>query len=469
MVLERWRLGAATVFCAALSVCLVACEDEHAPYFVETPDELDGGEYEEEGEEDAEEALDAAAEMDSSLAARHDAGRDADARDARADATQTRDTGAADTGHGHPGDAQQPTLEAGSPAPPDGGAPPPEAGMPPPDGGLPRPPDAGPLPPPEGGMPPHGGHDAGAPPPDAGPTLDAGQPAQDASAPDAGDAAAALDASYDAGIGQASAVDGGACTLTANTYASAVTNAAGCRLLVRDASACAAARVAQGLSGFWLKFSCRVTLNVTTNGASQVVIASADNLPDYKSNYFTAGDACYEVYNGAIRNPNNIAEMALTLQFPRSPTLSHTPFSGAIVGLALNGVGIFGNFAAPTDDIYMEAQTFDRCGAHPQMHGMYHYHSEPYSISNDDANFIGVLRDGYPVYGRREMDGSYPSNLDNYGGHTASTPDSPTPVYHYHLSEQTQTDMTKSTYGQKQWFLTKGAYRGAPGACMGCN
>ena len=46
------------------------------------------------------------------------------------------------------------------------------------------------------------------------------------------------------------------------------------------------------------------------------------------------------------------------------------------------------------DDIYQEAKTFDRCGGHPEGTGVYHYHSEPYAISYDDDNFIGVMRDG---------------------------------------------------------------------------
>src|SRR2546425_7606510 len=51
---------------------------------------------------------------------------------------------------------------------------------------------------------------------------------------------------------------------------------------------------------------------------------------------------------------------------------------------SLNGVPIFGNFAAPGDDIYVEAKSFDRCGGHPQMSGEYHNHGEPYSLSYDD-------------------------------------------------------------------------------------
>ena len=52
---------------------------------------------------------------------------------------------------------------------------------------------------------------------------------------------------------------------------------------------------------------------------------------------------------------------------------------------------------------------------------------------------IGVLLDGYPVYGRRDPDQSLPT-LDAFGGHTGFTVDSPsTAVYHHHLNEQTST------------------------------
>jgi hypothetical protein len=153
------------------------------------------------------------------------------------------------------------------------------------------------------------------------------------------------------------------------------------------------------------------------------------------------------------------------MTFPATPNASGSKMRGAIVGVALNGVPIFGNFAAPGDDIYQEILTFDRCAGHPQQTGVYHYHSEPLSLTYDDANLVGVLLDGYPVYGRHDADGSLPT-LDANGGHTGTTAESPsTPVYHYHVNEQTSTG--PRTGGEKQWFLTTGTYHGAPGTCAG--
>lgn len=258
-----------------------------------------------------------------------------------------------------------------------------------------------------------------------------------------------------------------ACALAESTTPTDEVNPAGCHVLGRDASACEDARAAQGLSGFWLAFSCRVTLTKTSDGGASVVKAESDGQPDYRSNYFPAGDACHEDYTGAIQNPNQIAAKSYSVEFPLSPDTTSSKMMGAVVGMAVNGVPIFANFAAPGDDIYQEAMTFDRCGGHPQMSGAYHYHSEPYAITYDDANLVGVLRDGYPLYGRKDADGTYPQ-LDEFGGHTGTTPDSPdTPVYHYHVNEQTSTN--PMTAGEKQWFLTTGTYRGTPAACSTCN
>ncbi len=262
------------------------------------------------------------------------------------------------------------------------------------------------------------------------------------------------DASSDAGGDAAT----NACTLTANTLATAtVTN--GCALLTRDTSSCAEARRAQGLSGAWLKFSCRVTLTNMPAGATPFVLAASDSRPDYLSNYFPANDPCYTPFVPRQMNPNRIAARQTLVRVPTTTNMTATRQGLGPIGVAVNGVAIFNNQAAPGDDIFREADTFDRCAAHPAPDSTYHYHSEPYAISSDDANLIGVLKDGYFLYGRRDMDGTMPT-LDASGGHVGMTADYANPVYHYHVNEQTST--AAGTLGQRQWFLTTGTYRGVP-------
>ena len=265
----------------------------------------------------------------------------------------------------------------------------------------------------------------------------------------------------DAGVVDSGTIDAG-CVLTQATTPTTATSNSGCAVLTRDTSSCRAQRLDAGVSGFWLQFSCRVVL--TSDGST--VLAKTDSLPDHLSNYFPDSNACHETYTAAIQNPNSIAAQSLLVHFPLAPTMTAEGMHSAVVGLALDGVALFGNFAAPGDDIFKEAATFDRCGGHPQMTGQYHYHSEPLAISSDDGLLIGALRDGYPMYGRRDADGTFPT-LDSYGGHVGLTADSPSAVrYHYHVNQQTSTAST--SLGQMQWFLTTGNYRGTPASCASC-
>ena len=273
-----------------------------------------------------------------------------------------------------------------------------------------------------------------------------------------GDAGGSVTA--DGGALEGGTVDGGGadassgCTLGAATTPTAKVTG-GCAALARDTSACAAQRASQGLSGAWLKLSCRVTLTKMAT----YVLAESDSMPDYKSNYFPAGDACYEAYTTTFPDPNKIVAQKVALKIPLTPTTAGQAMGLGPVGMAINGVAIFDNQAAPGDDIYKESGSFDRCQGHPARGGAYHYHSEPFAISSDDANLIGVLRDGYFVYGRRDADASLPT-LDGHGGHTGTTSDSPGPVYHYHVNVQTST--TPGTAGQTVGFLTTGTYEGSP-------
>jgi hypothetical protein len=249
-----------------------------------------------------------------------------------------------------------------------------------------------------------------------------------------------------------------ACPLGTNT--TVVSTNAGCSLLSRDASSCKAARQAAGLSGFWLSFSCRVSL--TSDGT--YVTVKADSQPDYASSYFN-GTACHIDPTGTP-NPNHLIPQAITMIVPLSPTDATQNMTLGVVGVAANGVAIFDNQAAPGDDIYSEVATFDPCQGHPTPTNIYHYHTEPYALTYDDSRFVGVLRDGIPVYGRRDIDNTIPP-LDVSGGHTGPTPDSTTPVYHYHVNQQTSTNPKSS--GQSAWFITTGNYHGQAGGCTGCN
>ena len=252
------------------------------------------------------------------------------------------------------------------------------------------------------------------------------------------------------------------CPYTVNTEATSVVASNGCVVRARDTSSCRAAREAQGITGAWLKFSCRVTLTKITVNNQPFVQLSSDNRPDYKSLYYGSGDACYEADNTrSFPDPNNIAAQSIVMAAPLNPTTGNgtRPVPGSGIGMAIDGIELFSDYAAPGDDIYQEAGSFDRCQGHPQNSGVYHHHAEPYSITQDDDALVGVMRDGYFVYGRKDPDGSGPGEQSGglsapYYGHVGVTVDSPsTPVFHYHVHYET--NGTESEY-----FITPQTYYG---------
>ena len=93
---------------------------------------------------------------------------------------------------------------------------------------------------------------------------------------------------------------------------------------------------------------------------------------------------------------------------------------------------------------------------------MYHYHIEPTYLTNkfnDDA-FLGLLADGFPVYGPME-DGEMITNddLDEYHGHIHETADFPNGIYHYHITSEDPYINGNGYYGTPgnitRWFEIK--------------
>lgn len=114
-------------------------------------------------------------------------------------------------------------------------------------------------------------------------------------------------------------------------------------------------------------------------------------------------------------------------------THASTPL-GAI-GVAINGVPLFNQYAGPNQPLTDEITSFDQYWGHPTGTSIYHYHAEPTYLTATKGKeaLMGFLLDGFPVYGPEE-NGAAVTGLDVYHGHTGATVDYPNGIYHYHIT-----------------------------------
>ncbi len=179
------------------------------------------------------------------------------------------------------------------------------------------------------------------------------------------------------------------------------------------------------------------------------LVVTSDSLPDHGSPYFR--DTRYESYRyeatqGARprfrQSPGVIEARQMVFRIPLEPQVlqgppMRTPMGP--MGVALNGVPFFNQYAGGGAPLSHEAVSFDQYNGHPSPDGMYHYHVEPYALTHRfgrDA-LLGFLLDGHPVYGPLE-NGRMVSNadLDECHGHAHATRDYPDGVYHYHTTAE---------------------------------
>jgi hypothetical protein len=174
------------------------------------------------------------------------------------------------------------------------------------------------------------------------------------------------------------------------------------------------------------------------------VVIKATGLPDHKSPYYknTQWEATKWVNDtrpGFAANPSKIAAQSYTFKIPLHPasaaTKTETPLGP--IGVSLNGVPFFNQYAAGRSPLGMEIVSFDLYGGHPAQADNYHYHVEPtWLTTNKGADaLLGFLLDGFPVYGPKEGGVTITNaNLDAYHGHTTVTADFPAGIYHYHIT-----------------------------------
>ncbi|MEP5340415.1 MAG: YHYH protein [Algibacter sp.] len=175
------------------------------------------------------------------------------------------------------------------------------------------------------------------------------------------------------------------------------------------------------------------------------VTFTTPDLPNHTSPYYDEANPLYEAYNGTNpqwnKNPNEIATQnvvfTITLNPEEASVKEATPLGP--IGVSRNGVVFFNQYAGPDEPLTNEINSFDQWLGHPTGGDMYHYHIEPTYLTEtfgEDA-FLGLLADGFPVYGPVENGKTITnSDLDDYHGHISVTADFPDGIYHYHITSQ---------------------------------
>ncbi len=175
------------------------------------------------------------------------------------------------------------------------------------------------------------------------------------------------------------------------------------------------------------------------------VIFTTTDLPNHTSPYWDTSNELYEAYTGDNAdfnlNPNRIAEQNIMFTIPLNPAAASNNATTSLgpIGISRNGIVFYNQYAGPNNQpLTNEINSFDQFLGHPQNSGQYHYHIEPTYLTGEfgaDA-FLGLLSDGFPVYGPMENDVAVTNeDLDDFHGHTSATADFPNGIYHYHITD----------------------------------
>ncbi|MEM7414928.1 MAG: YHYH protein [Gemmatimonadota bacterium] len=199
-------------------------------------------------------------------------------------------------------------------------------------------------------------------------------------------------------------------------------------------------------------------VTVAIDGAN--VVIESNGYPDHESPYWSPGHALHvSASNSGQLAPGYIDDFngSYSLTVPGRPEVASNPSATGLgpIGIARSGAMIYNDQEGPNVPLDNAIGSFDFTGAHtgPQS---YHYHLEPVAWSFDDDELIGIMSDGFFLYGRREPDGTHPSDLDESGGHFGPTPHNPDGEYHYHVKNE--------LYLGAYYILFPGDYQGSPNA-----
>lgn len=132
---------------------------------------------------------------------------------------------------------------------------------------------------------------------------------------------------------------------------------------------------------------------------------SGNGLPSHATGTFPVAttDDAYQV----DRNPNSIKAQTLAYALPAAPAIAAKPscIGGGPIGIMLTGSVLFDALDAEGRDAPAH-EVQDACGGHPEITGVYHYHSlspcmDIGTSTTQHSKLVGYAADGFGIYGPR--------------------------------------------------------------------
>ncbi|MBK8504624.1 MAG: YHYH protein [Saprospiraceae bacterium] len=190
------------------------------------------------------------------------------------------------------------------------------------------------------------------------------------------------------------------------------------------------------------------------------VVIETNGLPNHSTVYWGKGHPLYTeptVATGLTPSiiPNYDASATLRVSVRPQLASRSTATSLGAIGISVSGAAIF-NDSEGNGPLSGAIASLDYAGGHIGP-SEYHYHLEPIPLSDDDDRLIGIMADGFFIYGRKcNSTGNYPTDLDESGGHITKTQHTDVGEYHYHIINE--------YYIGSSILLFGGNYQGSPRA-----
>ena len=195
------------------------------------------------------------------------------------------------------------------------------------------------------------------------------------------------------------------------------------------------------------------------------VVIEATGLPNHTTPYWSVNHALYiapTVTSTSQMTPTRIDTSgrdnshSLTVSAAAKLSSSTTNTQLGAIGIAVSGAYLY-NDQEGRGALDAAAASLDYTGAHIGPTD-YHYHLEPLAFSNDDEKLVGIISDGFFIYGRKcNSTKTYPNDLDASGGHTSATQHTIEAEYHYHI-------LNKLYSNTGRYIVFAGPYKGTPNA-----